>query len=283
MFSYSERNKSLTEKCTKVNVKPSGSTTGVIKKMTDCSNTETEYEAEYEAESKAESEITISKISYSKNTSYEQDYPTLDAGEFTDVVRQKTKFQNLKDDATILYNDKNNDALKYQETKIDDTGEMNYAESYSQLYDLAKGSTLCGRDTTECFLNTFVNVDPKDSWASEYTELNFTGYTNVSDISSDGTRVLNKLNEPSVENTMLKKISQSTKPTGLIGMPNYNISYSAGLKTDPNNTIFSSKYEEKKLINGKTCYQYKKNKLSHGKTPIFIKNTKQELKIFRLM
>ena len=102
---------------------------------------------------------------------------------------------------------------------------------------------MCTAEFTECFLNTFNSIDPKESWVLEYAQLDLSGLTAVSDILYDGSRVSNKLNEPSVHKTHLQNIAQSNRPSGLVNSKNnYNISYSAGVRIDPNYQLFNSKH-----------------------------------------
>ena len=233
MFSYSDRNKALANKCNVVKVAPMGSTVGVIKNLTDCSDAVVEQET-----------VAAVKKSYAHNK-YESAFPDLNSGERTDTLKQKVKFENLRDDTTAYYVDENLEGLKYQVTKVAPNSNgvgvsVVNAESYSELYDLAKGFSLCSKDTTDCFINRFLSTDPRESWVQEYTEIDYSNYTTVTDISADGTRFVNKLNEPNAGKSILKTISQSTKASGLSDTRrNYNISYSAGVKTDPNYKIFS--------------------------------------------
>ena len=218
MFSYSDRNKALANKCNVVKVAPMGSTVGVIKNLTDCSDAVVEQET-----------VATVKKSYAHNK-YESTFPDLNSGERTDTLKQKVKFENLRDDTTAYYVDENLEGLKYQVTKVAPNSNgvgvsVVNAESYSELYDLAKGFSLCSKDTTDCFINGFLSTDPRESWVQEYTEIDYSNYTTVTDISADGTRFVNKLNEPNAGKSILKTISQSTKASGLSDTRrNYNIS-----------------------------------------------------------
>ena len=57
-----------------------------------------------------------------------------------------------------------------------------------------------------CFINGFLSTDPRESWVQEYTEIDYSNYTTVTDISADGTRFVNKLNEPNAGKSILKTI-----------------------------------------------------------------------------
>ena len=162
IFSYSDRNKKLTDACSDVKT----TNVGVIKNLTECTEVEIYVE---------DDTITSSTKPYS-HKKYESDFPDLNSSERTDILKQKTKFDNLRDDTTAYYVDENLEGLKYQETKVAPNSNgvgisVVNTSSYSELYDLAKGFSLCSRDTTECFIEGFLNTDPKQSWVQEFPSL----------------------------------------------------------------------------------------------------------------
>ena len=108
IFSYADRNKKLTDACSNVKTTTIGSNVGVIKNLTECTEVELCVE---------DDTITSSTKSYS-HKKYESDFPDLNSSERTDALKQKTKFENLRDDTTAYYVDENLEGLKYQETKV---------------------------------------------------------------------------------------------------------------------------------------------------------------------
>ena len=130
IFSYTDRNKKLTDKCTHVKSTNTGSNVGVIKNLTECTEVELYVE---------DDTITPSVKPYS-HKKYETGFPDLNSSERTDALKQKTKFENLRDDTTAYYVDENLEGLKYQETKVAPNSNgvgisVVNTSSYSELYD----------------------------------------------------------------------------------------------------------------------------------------------------
>ena len=87
----------------------------------------------------------------------------MDSSQYTEVIKQKTKFNNLRNDV-VDFNKGQQDALKYQETTIHENGDLKNVKNYSELYDLTKGYTICTRDTTDCFAKEFLGIDPNETY-----------------------------------------------------------------------------------------------------------------------
>ena len=95
-------------------------------------------------------------------------------------------------------------------------------------------------------------------------------------IYQDGTRIINKLNEPNAEKSILKTLSQSTKPSGLVNTVTIIIfPILPELEQTQTMKSFHRIIKIKRKINGKIYYQLRKRKNLQKKIQIFSKNIKE--------